>query len=278
MSAPFQALGLFPVVAAVPFIPSRAAGWGGPSSSDEEGGNRSEFSLADRSPDLAGPFSRRSLGSCAVRFAHRSPLIASPGSSSGGGSSSAGGPGSVGGGGGGRGPKKPKAAVTDKAIEVVLLQLKIGGERQISLTRDELEYLMHEGLIELMRGDDYSRHDKSLLRISLLEEDLNAARDDRQRIIRDRSELLKKSESVWHRLLAGRKKLDEEAEDLRRSAKRIGEISDDIKRIEEELKQLDLTKEYLGSFVRTPYGYMRLSRKGEQRLKQMRESEPVGRG
>jgi len=162
-------------------------------------------------------------------------------------------------------------------MKTVLLQLKIGGNRKVSLMRDELDYFMDEGLIEMVSHQDYMMHDKSTLHVSFLGKELNAARDDRQNIIRDRAKLLKKHESLWHRMFTSRKRLDEEAERLKWSAGRIDEISEDIKRIEKEIDGIDLTKEYLASFVRTPYGYMRLSRKGEEMLKRMSESDSVRR-
>jgi len=176
-------------------------------------------------------------------------------------------PGSPSGGNGGGGPKR-KATLSD--VIGVMRQLKLKRER-VSLLPHELEFLENEGLIERMGVDEYKRHEKSLLRVEFLENDLSAARDERLRITKDRNNLLKVHHSRWHMFFTSGKKLAEEAAELKRSLRRIEEISGDIKRIDEELKRLDITKDYIETFVRTPYGYMRLSRKGEQLLEEIKE-------
>ena len=180
----------------------------------------------------------------------------------GGGARRPGAPGAPSGGGSGNGGG-PKRNMTVDDILFALFQLDMKREN-ISLTPEELAFLVEKGLIERMSDEDYDKHERSILRISLLEGDLTKARDERLRLIRSRNKLLQNHRKGWHRFWTGRKRLDEEAAELKWSAKRMEEISSNMRWIEAELKNLDFTKEYLATFVRTPYGYMRLSHKGEQ--------------
>ena len=50
------------------------------------------------------------------------------------------------------------------------------------------------------------------------------------------------------------------------SQARLKEISESKEQMEEDLRNLKITKEYLATFVLTSDGYMRLSRKGGQLL------------
>jgi DNA repair exonuclease SbcCD ATPase subunit len=143
----------------------------------------------------------------------------------------------------------------------------------VSLLPEELEYLEREGLIERMSGSDYDRHERSLLRVDLLNDDLRAAREEQSSLGRSRSKLLLKHKSRRHQLFSRAKTLAKEEAELKRSKGRLQEIAESIQRINEELGTLETTKKYLATFVRTPYGYMRLSRKGDELLEALRNSD-----
>jgi hypothetical protein len=194
----------------------------------------------------------------------KGPIAPPPG----GGAGRPGAPGAPAGGGGSRGGG-PKRHVTVDDVLVALNQLKMKWPR-ISLLSEELAFLMEERLVERMSDEDYDRHERSILSIDLLERDMNGARDERLSLIKSRNKLLLLNHSRWHRFWTGRKKLDEEAAELKWSAKRLEEISSDMRRIDEDLRRLDITKEYLDTFVRTSYGYMRLSRKAELLLEEIK--------
>ena len=151
----------------------------------------------------------------------------------------------------------------------VLHQLEIKREN-ISLTSEELAFLVEKGLIERMSDADCDEHKRSVLRVDFLNRDLKAARDEQSSLSKSRVELLQIHYGRWHRTFTFKKKLGEEDAELRRSQNRLKEIGESIERIEEELNNLKFTKEYLATFVRTSHGYMRLSRKGEDLLKEIK--------
>jgi len=186
----------------------------------------------------------------------------------GGGAGRPGAPGAPAGGGSGSGGG-PKKNMTVDDVLVTLHQLEMKRDR-VALLPEELEFLQEEGLIERISDADYKNHKDSVLRVDFLNRDLEAAREEQGTLSRSRGKLLQIHNGRWHATFTGRKKLAEEDAELKRSANRLKEISESIEQIEEELRNLKITKEYLATFVLTSYGHMRLSRKGGQLLESIK--------
>ena len=209
------------------------------------------------------------------RFAESSPLKAVSSFSSGGGGASGGGPGSIfgdRGSNGGDGSRGPKSRISANSILIVLQQLN---ERRVpSLTKEVFGYLEARRFIDRLAETEYNKQERSVMRLSLMENDLKAARQKHKELEDSHAKLLKTHDSFWHEFSSrithfSRRGLDKEAEELQKMEATLTVLSREIAYMHREQKGFRLAEAYLKSFTKTRYGYMRLSRAGEQMLSQL---------
>lgn len=205
-------------------------------------------------------------------FADISPMSAK--SSSSGGARSSGGSSSIGGAsGGGDGPKRKKE-MTAGAVHTNLLALHM--KRAPSLLREEFDYLLERGFIETINPYVYDCQERETLRIEFIGDDIQDGFARYAVLDRQLIDLSNKLKSRWHifwsyvfNVGSGGLK-DEEI----RLAKVKGErkaLAGNIEKVQTEYKELIKTKKYLGSFVPTQFGLVRLSDEGARILKVLLE-------